>query len=128
MASHILVIDDQISLARFIALELDAAGYQVSTAYTVELPLIEKLNPDLLVLSWELRAKSALDICQQLRAKGNRVPIVMLTAQEESSCRSALQGGAQACLAKPFSMSKLLETIGHHLRWRLSDRACQCGA
>lgn len=64
MAPHILILDDQISLTRFIAIELDAAGYRVSTNCdgVAELPVIQNLAPDLIVLNWELRSASGLDL------------------------------------------------------------------
>ncbi|NEQ22435.1 MAG: response regulator transcription factor [Microcoleus sp. SIO2G3] len=119
MVSHILVIDDQISLSRFIAMELHVEGYQVSVNCddVAELSMIQKLNPDLIVLNWELRRTSAFDICRQLRLVGNQVPIVVVTAKDESSCRSALKLGAQTCLTKPFLMNDLLKTIENHLKY-----------
>lgn len=118
MVSHILIIDDRISLPRFIAMELHAEGYQVSISYdnVAELSTIQELNPDLIILNWELRRKSGLEICHQLRLTGNQVPIVVITAEDESSCHRALKLGAQTCLTKPFSMNDLLAVIECNLK------------
>jgi len=118
MVSHILVIDDKISLSRFIAMELHVEGYQVSVNCdeVAELSMIQTLNPDLIVLNWELRRTSAFDICRQLKLAGNQVPLVVVTAKDESSYRSALELGAQTCLKKPFLMNDLLKAIENHLK------------
>ena len=116
MIPHILVIDDQISLPRFIALELQAEGYQVSVDCDLaELSSLQKLNPDLIVLNWELRQSSGLDVCRQLVRVGNQIPLIVVMSQDEWSLRSALELGAKTCLTKPFSMNDLLRIIDHHL-------------
>ena len=83
---------------------------------TDELSIIRALNPDLIVLNWELRRRSGLDIYRQLRLVDSRVPIVIITAEDEDGCRSALEKGAQICLTKPFSISDLLKAIEYHLK------------
>lgn len=120
MAPHILVIDDQISLPRFIAMELNAEGYQVSINYdnVAELSTIRELNPDLIVLNWELRSASGYDIVRQLNLNTSQAPIVVLTVEDESACRLPLELGIQTCLSKPFSMSDLLEVIESHLEYK----------
>jgi len=117
MASHILVIDDQINLPRFIAMELQSEGYQVSLYCNdeEELTTIQELNPDLIVLNWELRRKSGLNIYRQLRSVDHQVPIVVITAEDDRSCRLALDLGVQTCLTKPFSMHDLIRAIEYHL-------------
>jgi DNA-binding response OmpR family regulator len=118
MAPHILVIDDQANLARFIRLELLAEGYQVSiqcdnlTELSTNLP---SLKPDLILLNWELRSASGSDICRQLKLDHHQAPIVLVTVEDQWCCQSVLDLGAQGCLAKPFSMETLLATIRHHL-------------
>ncbi len=119
MTHHILVIDDQASLPRFIAMELHAEGYQVSVSCdsVAELSTIRELNPDLIVLNWELRRTSGLDLCRQLSLISNQVPIVVITVNDESDCYLALQLGVQTCLTKPFSISDLIKTIESHFKF-----------
>ena len=128
MAPHILVIDDRISLPRFIAIELDAEGYQVSihSDGVIDLSIIQAFNPDLVVLNWELRNASGVDICQQLSLSDHPLPIVIITAKDESSCQVAMAMGVIACLTKPFSMSDLLETIDLHLQSKKQKMKCSC--
>lgn len=125
MVPHILVIDDQISLPHFIAMELRAEGYRVSMSHgnTIELSIIQALDPDLVILNWELRCYPGLDAYRQLRIVDNQVPIVVITTDDESSYRLALELSVQSCLTKPFSMHDLLEAIKSHL----CDQPClQC--
>lgn len=128
MAPHILVIDDRISLPRFIAMELNVEGYQVSIHDdgVAKLPIIRELNPDLIVLNWELRSASGLDICRRLSLCDNQIPIIVVTAQGESNYQSILELGVQACLTKPFSMSDLLKTIERCLKPENQRLKCPC--
>ncbi|MDX2211768.1 MAG: response regulator [Oculatellaceae cyanobacterium bins.114] len=116
MVPHILVIDDQISLPHFIAMELRTEGYQVSINCDDVSPYcIPELNPALIVLNWELRRTSGLNVYRQLRLVNQQIPIVVITAEDESSCCLALGLGVQTCLTKPFSMNDLLTAIDYHL-------------
>jgi DNA-binding response OmpR family regulator len=117
MTPHILVIDDRINLSRFIAMELHSEGYRVSLSYDhkTELSIVREMKPDLIVLNWELRRTSGFNIYRQLRAVDKQVPIVVITAKDESSCRLALELEVQTCLTKPFLMNDLLKAIEHLL-------------
>jgi DNA-binding response OmpR family regulator len=125
MSPHILVIDDQINLPRFIAMELEAVGYRVSLTKdrTSDARMIHQINPDLIVLSWELRKTSSLNLCHQLNQYPNLIPVVVITAKDEESCQAALHSGAKACLAKPFSIDDLLNVINNHLNLEAKDES-----
>jgi DNA-binding response OmpR family regulator len=130
MAPHILVIDDQANLSRFIAMELYAEGYQVSISCDsiAELSKIRELNPDLIILNWELRRTSGQNICRQLQLDSIQVPIVAITVNDESDSDLAWQLGVQACLTKPFSISDLIKTIESHLKLVGQKMECHmCG-
>jgi DNA-binding response OmpR family regulator len=119
MPSHILVIDDQINLPRFIEMELQAAGYQVSLSCDDQsgLSIVRTGKPDLIVLNWELRCASGLHLYRWLRLIDEQVPVVIITAEdEENSRRLASEPGTQVCLTKPFSMSDLLKIIKSQLK------------
>ncbi|GAB4371596.1 MAG: hypothetical protein Kow00121_13220 [Elainellaceae cyanobacterium] len=126
MTPHILVIDNRISLPRFIAMELCAEGYQVSIHCDdlADLSTIQEINPDLIVLNWEPRRASGLDICRQLRSTDSQIPIVIITAEDESSCQVVLELGAQTYLTKPFSMDDLLRVIQSQLKGK--NRLLEC--
>ena len=119
MTAHILVVEDEVKLARFIELELSYEGYQVSVTHDglSGLTAAREFHPDLVVLDWMLPGLSGLEICRRLRATGDKVPIILLTAKDEISDRVVgLDAGADDYLIKPFSIEELLARIRAHLR------------
>lgn len=117
--THILLVEDEVKLARFLELELNYEGYQVSIAYDglTALTAARELNLDLIVLDWMLPGVSGLEICRRLRSTGDQVPIILLTAKDEVSDRVAgLDAGADDYVVKPFSVEELLARVRAHLR------------
>lgn len=118
MATKILIVDDQGSLSHFIEMELRTAGYQTSVSCTVadEPALFREVSPDLVVLNWDLRRTCASELCTQLKAGNDQLPIVAITANDECGCY--LTKDVQTCLIKPFSISDLLAAIERQLAHR----------
>jgi DNA-binding response OmpR family regulator len=119
MSANILLVEDEVKLARFIELELSSEGYQVSVAHDgiTGLTLARESSPELIVLDWMLPGLSGLEICRRLRSTGNKVPVILLTARDEVSDRVAgLDAGADDYVVKPFSIEELLARIRAHLR------------
>ena len=119
MTSQVLIVEDETKLAQFIELELKSEGYQVKIATNGfdGLTQARELTPDLLILDWMLPGISGLEICQRLRQTGITVPIIILTAKDETSDRVAgLDAGADDYVVKPFSVEELLARIRVHLR------------
>ncbi|MCC5599895.1 response regulator transcription factor [Nostoc sp. CHAB 5714] len=119
MMTHILLVEDEVKLARFVELELNYEGYQVSIAYDglTALTAVRKLHLDLVILDWMLPGLSGLEICRCLRSIADKVPIILLTVKDEVSDRIAgLDAGADDYLVKPFSVDELLARVGAHLR------------
>jgi DNA-binding response OmpR family regulator len=117
--THILLVEDEVKLARFIELELSYEGYQVSVAYDglTALTAARELYLDLIILDWMLPSVSGLEICRRLRATGDKVPIILLTAKDEVSDPVAgLDAGADDYVVKPFSLEELLARVRAHLR------------
>jgi DNA-binding response OmpR family regulator len=117
--THILLVEDEVKLARFIELELNYEGYQVSVAYDglTALTAARELRLDLVILDWTLDGLSGLEVCHRLRSTGNRVPIILLTHKNEASDRLAgLNTGADDYVVKPFSIEELLATVQTHLQ------------
>jgi DNA-binding response OmpR family regulator len=117
--THILLVEDEVKLARFIELELNYEGYQVSVAYDglTALTAARELNLDLIILDWMLPGLSGLEICRRLRSTGDKVPVILLTAKDEVSDRVAgLDAGADDYVVKPFSIEELLARVRAHLR------------
>jgi DNA-binding response OmpR family regulator len=119
MTMHILLVEDEVPLARFIELELSAEGYQISVAHDgiAGLTLARESTPDLAILDWMLPGLSGLELCRRLRATGSKIPVILLTAKDEVSDRVAgLDAGADDYVVKPFSIEELLARIRAHLR------------
>jgi DNA-binding response OmpR family regulator len=119
MSAHILLVEDEVKLARFVELELRSEGYQVTVANDgmTGLTLARELSPDLAILDWMLPGLSGVEICRRLRATGNSIPVILLTAKDEVTDRVAgLDAGADDYVIKPFSIEELLARIRAHLR------------
>ncbi len=119
MKSHILLIEDEVKLARFVEIELTYEGYQVSVKNDgfEGLTAARELHPDIILLDWGLPGLTGVEICRRLRTTGDKVPIILLTAKEEISDRVAgLDAGADDYVVKPFSIEELLARVRAHLR------------
>ncbi|WP_287129334.1 response regulator transcription factor [Candidatus Cyanaurora vandensis] len=117
--TQILLVEDDVKLARFIELELASEGYQVRVTYDgiAGLTALRESPPDLVIMDWGLPGVSGLEICRRLRATGNQLPIILLTARDEVTDRvTGLDAGADDYLSKPFSIEELLARIRVRLR------------
>jgi DNA-binding response OmpR family regulator len=126
MTTRILIVEDEVKLARFIELELMSEGYEITVAYDgmSGLALLRESPPNLAILDWMLPGLSGLEICRRLRATGNSLPVILLTAKDEISDRVAgLDGGADDYVVKPFSIEELLARIRVHLRRKPENNA-----
>jgi DNA-binding response OmpR family regulator len=120
MAVHILLVEDEPKLARFLELELQSEGYRVSVAHDgiAGLTAAREARPDLILLDWELPGLSGLEICRRLRDTGDRVPVIFLSGRNDATDRVAgLTVGADDYMGKPFSVEELVVRI----RLRLGD-------
>ncbi len=119
--TRILVVDDDVRLRDLLSRYLDEQGFVVTT-----LPdgrdLDRKLQrdpPHLIVLDLMLPGEDGLAICRRLRAAGEMVPIIMLTAKGEDIDRIVgLEMGADDYLGKPFNPRELVARINAVLRRR----------
>jgi DNA-binding response OmpR family regulator len=119
MTSHILLVEDEVKLARFVELELSSEGYRVSVAHDgmSGLALARESQPDLAILDWMLPGLTGVELCRRLRSTGIKVPVILLTARDEVGDRVAgLDAGADDYVVKPFSIEELLARIRAHLR------------
>lgn len=119
MSAHILLVEDEVNLARFIELELISEGYQVSVAHDgmAGLTIAREAPLDLAILDWMLPGLSGVELCRRLRSTGSKVPVILLTARNEVGDRVAgLDAGADDYIVKPFSLEELLARVRAQLR------------
>jgi len=118
MAPTILIIDDDEKLIRLLTEYISQYNYTVMSATipSVGLKLIDKKDPDLIILDVMLPEKNGFELCKEIRAS-REVPIIMLTARGEVTDRIVgLELGADDYLAKPFEPRELIARIQSVLR------------
>lgn len=116
---RILVIEDEPEIAEMVALNLEAAGFQVNTARdgAQGLTAQERQPADLIILDLMLPKVGGLEVLHILRRKNDPVPILILTARTGDRERvHGLSQGADDYLGKPFSMLELIERVRAILR------------
>ena len=121
MAAHILIIEDEEKLARFVELELVHEGYQVSRSGNGRegLQMAEEDSYDLILLDIMLPEEDGMEILKKLRKRGDtkNLPIAMLTAKgSEYDTVKGLDSGADDYIPKPFRMMELVSRIKALLR------------
>lgn len=110
----ILIVEDEVKIARFVELELKYEGYEVERAGDGNKGLEKALEPDidLLVLDVMLPGMSGIEVCRKIRESGSSLPIIMLTAKDDVSDKVAgLDTGADDYMTKPFAIEELLARI-----------------
>jgi DNA-binding response OmpR family regulator len=124
MSAHILMVEDEVNLARLVELELSLEGYTVTVANDglTGLTKAREIMPDLLILDWMMPGMTGVEICRRLRATGNKAPVILLTAKEDVGDRVAgLDAGADDYVIKPFKIEELLARVRAHLRRTQED-------
>lgn len=119
MNKNIVVVEDDKNLLEFLRDLLSENGFVVHTA-TDGLPaleLIEKVQPNLVLLDLELPTLRGDSVCLQLKKDYPQLPVIILTARDDSS--QIVQGlnlGADDYITKPFNSAELIARINARLR------------
>ncbi len=120
----ILVVEDETSIATFVAAYLRNAGYEVKTAASAQGALIELAghSPALIVLDLNLPDGDGVELCRRIR-KTSDVPILMLTARDEDIDKIiGLEVGADDYMTKPFNPRELVARVKSVLRRAAPER------
>jgi len=117
-AQTILVVEDESSIASFVALYLKNAGYGVQTVGTGSeaIETVESGRPALVVLDLMLPDIDGIEVCRRIRQRSD-VPVLMLTARDEDIDKIiGLEVGADDYLTKPFNPRELVARVKSILR------------
>jgi two-component system response regulator RegX3 len=117
-SAHILIVEDEESLAESVRYNLEREGFRVSVA-TDGRHAIDRFRaerPTLVILDLMLPEISGLDVCRMIRAESD-VPIIMVTAKDSEADKvTGLELGADDYVTKPFSVRELVSRVRAHLR------------
>ncbi len=122
----ILVVEDEESIRELVATALRFTGFTVQTAVSGSSALTEARNAsfDLVVLDVNLPDFDGFDVCRRLRAGGDQVPVVFLTARDDpADLRAGFTGGGDDYVTKPFSLEELVLRIEAVLRRSRKDES-----
>ena len=134
---QILVVEDDASILLGLRVNLEAEGYEVDTAQDGAAGLaLARGEHDLIILDLMIPEINGFELLQTLRAEGNRVPVLVLSARSSEMDKvTGLDLGAEDYVTKPFSLAELLARIRRILRrvevsadeavepWRFGDVA-----
>lgn len=116
---HVLVVEDEPQMRAMLTDNLEYEGYAVTAAASGE-EALERFDThafSLLIVDVMLPGISGLEVCQRLRGRGTRVPIIILTAKTHERDRvEGLDLGADDYVSKPFSVRELLARVRAQVR------------
>jgi two-component system response regulator MprA len=122
--AKILIAEDDRAAREALARALSLEGYEVETVDDGEeaLAAAKRFDPDLLLLDVMMPVLDGLAVCRKLRADGNQLPVLILTARTETSDRVVgLDAGADDYMPKPYDLEELLARIRALLRRTVGD-------
>ena len=116
---RLLLVDDEENLRSMLAAALAHSGFEVTTAENGReaLTLTKEILPDLILLDVMMPDLDGFEVCRRLRAEYVKVPIIFLTARDETSDKvRGLTTGGDDYLVKPFSLDELVARVQAVLR------------
>jgi len=114
IAMRVLLVEDEHKIASYVKRGLQESGYAVDAVFTGRdaLDWIGAAPYDLIILDIMLPGIDGLTVCRELRLRGDRTPVLMLTARDGIEDRvDGLDAGADDYLVKPFAMKELLARL-----------------
>ena len=115
----VLIVEDEKNIVDILRFNLERKGYRTLEAYDGEegLRRAREEKPDLILLDIMLPKMIGFDVCAALRAEGDNVPILLLTAREEEDDKvRGLETGADDYITKPFSMREVIARVEANIR------------
>lgn len=115
----VLLVDDEPAIIQLSQMYLEREGFRTVAARdgNAALEAVTRDQPDLVVLDVMLPGENGFEVCRRLRARGDSVPIIMLTARDEDIDKIlGLELGADDYLTKPFNPRELVARVKSILR------------
>ncbi len=117
---RILIVDDEIHIARIIQITLESAGFDVTVTHdgAEGLRLAKELRPDLIVLDLMLPSIDGYKVCRLLKfdKQYQDIPIILLSAMGESQDKGlGKEVGANLYMSKPFQPTDLVDNVKEQL-------------
>ena len=119
MNNKVLIVDDERAIVDILKYNLEKNGMTAVCAYDggEGLRLARESDPDVILLDVMLPVMDGFEVCRTLRAEGNNVPIIMITAREEETDKVfGLELGADDYITKPFSMREVVARVRTNMR------------
>ena len=117
--ARILIVEDEQRISSFIAKGLNADGFTTAVVAdgTTGLDYALTGDFDLVILDINLPGMDGFEVLEQMRASGSQLPVIVLTARDSvTDTVSALEGGADDYMPKPFRFAELLARVRLRLR------------
>jgi two-component system alkaline phosphatase synthesis response regulator PhoP len=124
MAFKILIIEDELMLAKLLTYNLKQEGYEIKVQENGAAGLQNALEEqfDLILLDIMLPGMNGFEVLSKLRQKGNRTPVIILTARNaEEEVVQGLKQGADDYITKPFGVAEMLARVSAMLRRTQND-------
>src|SRR5512134_1670824 len=110
MAHAVLIVEDELILAKNISKYLEREGFEVKSATSGEqaLPLLDSFKPDAVLLDFNLPGMNGLQVLQKIRERDRETKVIMVTGHGNVQVAvDAMKGGANDYLSKPVVLTEL---------------------
>ncbi len=127
--AKILIAEDDLLLCESIVelLEIDRHLVEFTSSGKEAIERVKIYSYDLLVLDWELPEHSGLEICQLVRMRGKKTPVLFITGRSELGDKlEGYEAGADDYLSKPFDVNEFRARVRTLLRRNQKDDDARC--